>query len=182
MGEAVHVARAEDEASSQLERVSSQFVLRLSGGFGAGASLGVVAAQQVQQVGALELEGVVGFALFVNEQRKSNARFFAKCAGINAITEPDSGQRRAAVPEGLFVRAQLRDVLAAEDSAVMTQESDYGRLAEPQGTQPHFPAVRIRQGNHREAAIQCVFHVVYSESPEWYVKPGADLRLLGKLR
>ena len=67
MGETVKVARAENKASPQLERVLAQFVLRMPGGFGARAIMGIVPSQQMEQVGALELHGVVGFSLFVNQ-------------------------------------------------------------------------------------------------------------------
>ena len=45
MGEAVHIARSEYKATAQLKRVSSEFVLRMALGFGAGASLRIVASQ-----------------------------------------------------------------------------------------------------------------------------------------
>ncbi len=126
MGEDVHVARAEDETSSQLEGVFPKFVLRVSGGFGASASFGIVASQKMQQVSALEFHDIICFALFVNEQGKGNSHFIAKSACVDAISKPHSGQRCAAVPENLFVLAQLRDVLAAEDSAVVAQEDNDG--------------------------------------------------------
>ncbi len=103
----------------------------MSGGFGAGTSLGIIASQQVKQVCAVEFHGVVRFPLFVNEQRKGNARFLPKSACIDAIPKPHGGQGRSPVPEILFVRAQLRDVLATKDSPVVAQEDNHGRLAEP---------------------------------------------------
>ena len=91
MGEAVYVAWPEDKASSQLEGVLSEFVLRMSGGFGACARLGIVSSQQVQQVCAFKLHGIVNFALFVNEQREGNAGLLAKSASVDAISEPHGG-------------------------------------------------------------------------------------------
>ena len=87
MGEAVCVTRSEDKTASQLERVSpqSEIVLRVSGGFGASAGLGIVASQQVQQVCCFQLHGRISFSLFVDEQWKRDARFFAKSAGIDAV-------------------------------------------------------------------------------------------------
>jgi len=131
MGKSIQVARAKDEASSQLEGVFAQFVLRVAGSLGASASLGVVASQQVQQIGALEFHGIVRFTLFVNEQREGDPGLVAKSARVDAVTKPDGGQGSAAVLEGLLVSAQLRDVLAAKDSAVMAQENEHSRLAEP---------------------------------------------------
>ena len=158
MGEAIHVPRAEDKTTAQLEGVSPEFVLRMPGGFGARTRLGIVASQQMKQVGALELHGGIGFALFVNEQLEGNARFLAKSLCIGAIPQSHGSQVCAAIPEGLFVRAQLRDVLAAEDSTVMAQEHHDCRLADPQGTEPDFFAVYIRQRNHGKPAVERCFH------------------------
>ena len=173
MREPIHIARAEDKTTTQLERISPEFVLRVSGGFGAGASLSIIASQQVKQVCVLELHGGIGFALFVNEQRKGDTRFVAKSSRIAAIPKPNCGQGRSAVSEGLFVRAQLRDVLAAENSAVMTQENYHGRLADPQRTKTEFLTVCVRQGNHGKAIIEGAVHCPHSEWTERCVKPAS---------
>lgn len=131
MGEAVDITWAEDKTTSQLERISPELVLRMPGSLGTGAGLGIVIAPEVKQVCAFEFHDGIGFALFVNEQGKSDARFLAKSTSINAVSKPHSSQVGAAVSEGLFVRAQLRDVLAAEDSTVMAQENNHGRLTHP---------------------------------------------------
>ena len=47
--EVVHVARAENESSSQLKRVFAQSVLAVSAGLGAFSGNGIVAPQQMQQ-------------------------------------------------------------------------------------------------------------------------------------
>jgi len=150
--EPVDIARPEDKTTSQLERISAEFVLRVSGRFGAGASLSIIASQQVKQVCVLELHGRIGFALFVNEQRKGDTRFVAKSARIDAIPKPHCGQGRSAVSESLVVRAQLRDVLAAENSAIVPQENYHRRLADPQRTKAEFLTVCVRQSNHGKAA------------------------------
>lgn len=131
MDEPVDVARAEDKTTTQLERVSSEFVLRMTGGLGASTGLGIVASQQMKQVCALEFHGGVCFAFLVNKQRKSNPCFVTKCACIDAVAESHCGQSRAAIAEGLLMRAQLRDVLAAEDSTIVAQENNHRWLADP---------------------------------------------------
>jgi hypothetical protein len=45
------------------------------------------------------------------------------------------------------VIAQLRDVLAAENSAIMTQKHNYSRLLNPQGAKLDLLSIRVRQGN-----------------------------------
>jgi hypothetical protein len=131
--EPVDVTRPEDKTAAQLERVSSEseIVLRVSGGLGPGAGLGIVASQQVKQVCALQFHGGIGFALLINEQGESDACFVAKSARIGAIAKSYGCQGCAAVSEGLFVGAQLRDVLAAEDSTVVPQEDHHCGLADP---------------------------------------------------
>lgn len=119
MCKAVDIPGPEDKTAPQLEGISPEFVLRVSSCFGAGASLGIVASQQVQQVCAFQFHGRIGLALFVDKQWKSDARFFAKSACVDAIPKPHRRQVRCAFAEGMFVRAQLRDVLAAKDSTVM---------------------------------------------------------------
>jgi hypothetical protein len=103
----------------------------MPGGSCAGTGLGIVSSQQVQQICALEFHDIIGLALFINEQREGDARFFTKSAGVDTIAKPHGGQSCAALPEGLLVGAQLRDVLAAEDSAIMAQEDNHRGLAEP---------------------------------------------------
>jgi len=85
----------------------------------------------MKQVCALEFQGGISLALFVNEQRKGNSGFLSKSASIDAISQAYGCQVSPAIPEGLFVGAQLRDVLAAKDSTVMAQENNHRGLAEP---------------------------------------------------
>ncbi len=51
--------------------------------------------------------------------------------GIVQITKPYGGQPNTFVVESRFVITQLRDVLAAENSAVVTKEYDHRRSAGP---------------------------------------------------
>ena len=128
MRKAVHVAWPENETPAKLKRIFSQWVLRMPGGLGACARPGIVLAQQVEQARVPQLQRLVGFAFFVHQQRKADAGFVAEGAGIGAIAKPDRGQPSSAFSKRLFVRAQLRDVLTAENSTVMPQEDDHRRL------------------------------------------------------
>src|SRR5206468_11193240 len=65
--------------------------------------------------------------------------------------------RRARPPPGgrprrgsLLVRAQLRDVLAAEDSAVVPQEDEDRRPGLPERPEPDLAPVDVRQADVRE--------------------------------
>jgi len=54
------------------------------------------------------------------------------------------------------VIAQLRDMVAAEDSSVMTQEDQYRGFLFPQGAKADFVAVGIREFNGGEGSTQRV--------------------------
>jgi hypothetical protein len=62
------------------------------------------------------------------------------------ITQSDGGKRSTFLAEGLLAFAQLRDVLAAEDSSIMPKENDYGGTAGPQRAESNFAPVGI--GEH----------------------------------
>jgi hypothetical protein len=127
----VHIARPENKAAAELKRVLSQFVLPVAGGTGAVTSGFVIAPQHVQEVSATETSGVVRLTLLVDQQRKRNAGFLAEIACIGRIAESDSRQIGASFAEGLLVLAQLRDVLAAEDSTIVAKEDHHRRLPLP---------------------------------------------------
>ena len=131
MGEAVHIAGAEDKTAAQLKGIPPEFVLRMARGSRTGPGFGVVSSEQVEQVRAFEFHGGISFSFFVNEQGEGDTRFLAKGAGVGAIAKSNGGQRGAAIAEGLFVGAQLRDLFAAEDSTVVAQENHHCRLADP---------------------------------------------------
>jgi hypothetical protein len=42
--------------------------------------------------------------------------------------------------------AQLRDVLAAENSSIVTEKNQHGRLSGPQGAKANLPRIAIRKG------------------------------------
>jgi hypothetical protein len=50
----------------------------------------------------------------------------------------------------VFVFAQLRDMLAAEDSAIVSQEDKYGGLPLPQRAEAHLAAARFGQHHTRQ--------------------------------
>ena len=62
-----------------------------------------------------------------------------------AVAQSDGGQRGSFVMEGLLAIAQLRDMLAAEDSSVVAEKNDHGGTAGPQRAEPHLPAIGIRK-------------------------------------
>jgi hypothetical protein len=134
VGEAIDISGGQDEAAAELEGILAKFVLLMTGGAGALAALKIVAAKQMKQIGGTQISDSVRLAFFIHEQGKCDAGFFAEKAGVVAVAEADGGEGGAFVQEGLLVFAQLRDVLAAKDSAVVAKKHDDGGLAFPQGT------------------------------------------------
>jgi len=117
--EAIDVSRREDETPAELKGILAKFVLTMSGRLRAIAALEIVAASQVQQISGTQVGNGVSLALFVDQQGKSYPGFFAENSCIVSVAKADGGERRALIQKGLLVFAQLRDVLAAKNSAVM---------------------------------------------------------------
>jgi hypothetical protein len=131
MGEAVEVAGAEDESTAQLEGIASEFMLAVAGSAGALAALEIVAAEEVENVGGFQVGEFVGLALLVDEEGEVDFGFFLEEAGVAGVAEANSGETCVFGAEGLLVFAQLRDVFAAEDSAVMAKKDEDGRICFP---------------------------------------------------
>jgi hypothetical protein len=127
MGEAVSVAWTKNKAATKLERVFTEAMLAHADGFGAFASPHVIAANQVEQVGFFQCDGGVGFPLVINQKGKADSSLLAEMPGVAHITQAHGYQFGASLAELLFVLAQPRDVLTAEDSTIVTQEDDHRR-------------------------------------------------------
>ncbi len=158
MDEEVAVAGSENETAAKLEWVFPQMVLAVAGGAGAPARSGIIAAQQMEKIGGGELCGAVGFAAFINEQRKRDAGILTEAARIVKIAQADGSEARAFCAEGRFVLAQLRDVFAAEDSAVMTQEDHHRGSVGPEAPQPDGTLVGVGQGDAGKLCAEGPLH------------------------
>lgn len=73
--------------------------------------------------------------------------------------------------ELLKVLAQLRDVLAAEDSTIMPQEDDDGGRVRPQRTECYGLAVDVRQGDAGESCA-----VAFSHGGTLSCRPGTHVK------
>jgi hypothetical protein len=94
-------------------------MLPMTSSLGLGPSLEIIPAQQVQQIARLQFCGLVSLPVGIHQQWKRNASFFPKHAGVIQIAHADRRQRGSGFLELLFVLAQLRDMLAAEDSSIV---------------------------------------------------------------
>ena len=113
----------------------------------------------MQQIGGAQVGDGISLAMLVNQQRKSDARFFAENPRIVAVAQADGGEGSALIQEGLLVFAQLRDVLAAKNSAIVAKKNDDGRLILPQRAQTDFLAIAIGQNNICEPLAKSFLHV-----------------------
>ena len=107
-------------------------------------------------------------ALLVNQQRELDSGVFAKEPGVLPISQANHRQNCPALFELQLMFAQLRYVLAAEDSSVVPQENQDSRLLRPQRAEPHRPPVAVRQNNVGESLTERASHVSnhYSEPAE----------------
>jgi hypothetical protein len=158
VGIAVHVAGTEDETAAELKGILAQTVLAMTAGLSALSRVSIVLAQQMEQGGLMQLRDAVGFASFVNQEREGDSGVFAEMAGVAEIAQTDDHKLGALLGESLFVLAQLRDVFSAEDSAVMTQEHNYGRSACPKRPEMDRPAVGIGQSQSGQLAAERFWH------------------------
>jgi hypothetical protein len=149
MGEQIAVAGAKNEAAAELKRAESDANLTVAGGAGAGTCSSIVAAQHVEDVGVQQAHLAIGMPLLVNQQGKRDACVFAKQLGVPLVAETNSRESHAAVLEGRLLLAQLRDVLVAEDSAVMPQEHDDSGSLLPQRAEAHKMPAAFREDDVR---------------------------------
>lgn len=143
--ESIHVPRPKDEAGAKLKRVLAQLVLRMPGSACSLARDCIVASQKMKEISRLQLRSAIGLTEFINKKRKRNACLITKLAGIDAVSQTNCGDCRAFIAKSLCVFAQLRGMLAAEDSSIVAQKNDDRWLFVPQRSEPDFPSITIRE-------------------------------------
>jgi len=74
------------------------------------------------------------------------------------VAEANGSQSRSGLREFGLVLAQLRDMLAAEDSAVVAKEDHHGGMALPQRAQSNFRPCDFGQDNIREPGADRFHH------------------------
>ena len=158
MGKSIDIPRREDEAAAELKWILAEFVLMMSGRARAISALEIVTAGQVQQICGAQVGDRISPALFVNQQRKADARLFPENLRVVSVAKADGGERSSLVQEGLFVFAQLRDVLAAKNSAIMPEKNEDGRPVLPQQTQAGFSAGGVGKNDVCELLAKCFLH------------------------
>ena len=137
VGEVVDIAWPEDEAAPELQRVVEletifvKAVLAVSSSLGALACCCVVTAKKMEYVRLSQVECAVRQEGVIHEQGKFDATVSPKRTSVLHSAESDGDHARPASLDLRFMIAQLRDVLAAEDSAPVAEKNCYGRLLDP---------------------------------------------------
>jgi len=147
MRKEIGITWCENKTSAKLEWILSEFVLTVSSGFGTLSGNAVVAPEEMQQRSLFQFQGTIGLALLVDQKWEANSALFAKGTGIVGIAESDGGECGAFLLKGLLVFAQLRDVLAAEDSTIVAEKDHHRGMISPKRSQANLVAVSIRQND-----------------------------------
>lgn len=129
-------------------------MLFVSGGLCPFASLQIVFAQQVEQGSVAQADSLIRFALVIDQERKLDASSLAEELGITGIAQSNYGETCAFLLKFSFKFAQLRDVLSAEDSTVMTKEDHHGRPSLPQGAEASRLAIGVRECDSCQLAAE----------------------------
>ncbi len=124
VGVAIDVAGTEDEASAELERIVAQAVLLMTGGSCPAPRNSIFAPQEMEQGSPLQAGRAVCLAVLVDQKRERDAGLFAEEARIVPVAQPDGGETGPSFAEFPFVLAQLRSMLAAEDSTIVAEKDD----------------------------------------------------------
>jgi len=143
----VGVTGTKNETAAELERVPAGPKLPVSSSLGALPCLGVIAAQQVQEIRFSQARCAIRSALIVYQERERDAGLFAEQTGVVGVAQAYRRQIRSLVFERLLVLAQLRDVLAAKESTIVPKENQHGGLTLPKRAEPDLTRIGIRQND-----------------------------------
>jgi hypothetical protein len=97
-----------------------------------------------------ETHSTICLPLGINQKWERDSSLLAKDLRVLCVAQADGGQPSAFIAECLFVVAQLRDVLAAEDSSVVAKEGDHCGVVGPERGDSDRPSFRIGQDYSRE--------------------------------
>lgn len=99
---------------------------------------------------AQEAHRTIRLPLAVNQKGECDSSLLTKDLGVVCVAQANGGQPSPSIAECWFVVAQLRDVLAAEDSSVVPKEGNHCGLVGPKRAESDRPSFRVRQDYSRE--------------------------------
>jgi len=130
--EPVYISWSENKAAAELKRICAQLMLHMARCARPPPCFRIIASQEMQDISGLQLRRAIGLPLLIDQERKGDAGLFAKFACIDPVSQADCSQCSSFVAKSLCVFAQLRGMLAAEDSSIVAQENNDSRLFVPQ--------------------------------------------------
>ena len=154
----VHIARTEHKASAKLERILAELMLAMTGRFRPSPRLRVIGAKHVQDVGLLETRCAIREPLLVDQKRESDPGVFPENPRVVAIAEAHGSEASSAGFELLLMFAQLRDVLAAENSSVVAKKDQHRGSLFPQRPEPDPAVIRVGQDDRAECLAERLGH------------------------
>ena len=119
MHEQVDVAGAKHEAPAKLERIPPQAVLTVAGVPGSRSGDSILWSKEMQEARTRQTRSSVRAPFLVHQQRKGDPGFFSEEPSVAAVAESNGRKPCACRFECPLLLAQLRDLLAAEDSSVV---------------------------------------------------------------
>jgi len=131
------------EHSNQLPEIVHVLAMAVPPGLPAGGH--VIRTKDMERVGYPQSGNAVSKTFFIDEQRKRDAGLLPEEVAIVLVTQPDGGNAGSLMVKFRLVLAQLRDMLAAEDSAIVPQKDHDSRPFGPDRSQPDLIAFRIGQ-------------------------------------
>jgi hypothetical protein len=152
----VAIVWGEHEASAQLKGIPAKLVhvLAMAALLGLPAGGHVIRAKDMEQVADPQFGNTISNAFFIDEQRKRDAGLLPEEVAIVLVAQPDGGNSCSFMAEFRLVLAQLRGVLAAEDSAIVPQKDHNRRRFGPDRSQPDLIAFRVGQTHVRQPCTQ----------------------------
>jgi len=152
----IAIVWGEHEATSQLKGIPAEpgHVLAMTVPPGLPAGGHVIRTKDMEQVANPQSGNAISDAFFIDEQRKRDASLLPEEAAVVLVTQPDGGNAGSFMVKFRFVLAQLRDVLAAEDSAIVPQKDHNRRRFGPDRSQPDLITFRIGQTDARQPCAQ----------------------------
>lgn len=145
MGEEISIAGCEDEAAAELKWVLSDLAVPDTLSDRASSPPGVVPAQQMKDVRALEFDGLVGFPSRIHQQWEVDALLLSKGGCVAGVAHAHGDDAGSGGLDLLLCVANPRDVVTAEDSAVVAEKDHRRRTLSPDGAQSDKGSVGVRK-------------------------------------
>jgi hypothetical protein len=143
--ETVDIPRSQDEAAAELKRVLSEPPLAVTGARSAAARGAILPTEQVEQAGRRQTGRAIRASLRIHQERERYARRVAELPRRLGVAQSNGRHHRSSLPNHRFMIAQLRDVLAAEYSAIVAEENDHRWPFLPQSAESRLAPVAIRK-------------------------------------